>query len=157
MTRTLDELFVTTTQELDSCLHIIDVENLAGTGWLTTSCVREVCLQWAKTTKCSKEDVFLIAAGPQNREAAFSGWSLGKRIFKFEKGQDGADNALKTIFQLIANPKAFNHLYLGSGDHGLEHIAKRSKSLGLPVTVVTGKGAMAHQYNKYQHVQMELI
>ena len=118
--------------------------------------VRALCVRYMKSINCSIHDVFLIAAGPQNRVPVFDGWYLGQRVFKFQKGADGADEALKLLFQQIGNLSSFERVYLGSGDHGLAPIAKESKEQGVAVTVVTGYGALSKQFRKYEHIQMEL-
>jgi hypothetical protein len=156
MARKLEEFLGASSRLGGCCLHIIDIENLAGTGMLDMQSVRAVCVEYMKSINCSIHDVFLIAAGPQNRVSAFDGWYLGQRIFKFQKGTDGADEALKLMFQQIGNLSSFERVYLGSGDHGLASIAKKSKELGVAVTVVTGYGALSKQLRKYEHIQMDL-
>jgi hypothetical protein len=138
------------------CLHLIDIENLAGTGKLDMPAVRAICAKYVNSISCSIHDVFLIAAGPQNRVPAFDGWYLGQRVFKFQKGTDGADEALRALFQQISDLKSFEHVYLASGDHGLFSIAKKSKDIGLKVTIVTGRGRLSRTFKRYDHIQMEL-
>jgi hypothetical protein len=137
-------------------VHFVDIENLVGRGKFSLAQVKAACDGYVRFVACSPDDLFVITAGPQNASAVYAGWNLGKRIYQFRKGENGADNALNSLFQQFRNLRAFSHVYLASGDHGLEPIARESNNQGVAFTVVTGRGAMAYQLSKYDHIQMEL-
>ena len=137
-------------------VHFVDIENLVGAGKFGLPEIKAACKGYTQCVNCTPDDLFVITAGPQNAPAVYSGWNLGKRIYQFRKGENGADNALNSLFQQFRNLRAFSHVYLASGDHGLEPIARESNNQGVAFTVVTGRGAMAYQFSKYDHIQMEL-
>lgn len=155
MERPIDPLVLAVTGGKYKNVHFVDIENLVGTGKFALDQVAAVCERYDRCITCSPDDLFVITAGPQNSKAVYSGWNLGKRIYQFRKGENGADNALNSIFQQFQNIQAFEHVYLASGDHGLEPIARKSKDLGVAFTVVIGRGAMAYQFSKYENIQME--
>jgi hypothetical protein len=154
--RPIDPLVKVLTGGKYKSIHFVDIENLVGMGKFDYYQAKAACDGYVKCVACHPDDLFIISAGPQNASAIYSGWKLGKKILQFRKGENGADESLKALFEQFNNLEVFEHVYLGSGDHGLEPIAKKSKEHGLPLTVVTGRGAMSHQLAKYEHVQMEL-
>ena len=154
--RPIDPLVKVITGGKYKSVHFVDIENLVGMGKFSLAQVQAACDRYVRCVACSPEDLFVITAGPQNASAVYSGWNLGKKIYQFRKGENGADYALNAIFQQFENIQAFEHVYLASGDHGLEPIARKAKDQGVAFTVVTGRGAMAYQFSKYDHIQMEL-
>lgn len=156
MERPIDPLVQAITGGKYKNVHFVDIENLVGTGKFVLDQVSAVCERYGRCVTCSPDDLFVITAGPQNAKAVYSGWDLGKRIYQFRKGENGADNALNSIFRQFGNLTAFGHVYLASGDHGLEPIARESEKQGVPVTVVTGRGGLSQLFKSYEHIRMEL-
>ena len=137
-------------------VHFVDIENLVGAGKFGLPEIKVAFKGYTQCVECTPDDLFVITAGPQNASAVYAGWRLGKKIYQFRKGENGADLALNAIFNQISNIKVFEHVYLGSGDHSLEPIARKSKEHGVALTVVTGRGGLSHQFRKYEHIQMEM-
>lgn len=135
-------------------LHVVDIENLAGSGKLTESVVKSIQREYTSATKSTADDLYLIAAGPQNKHVLFSGWTHGTAIYQFRKGKDGADMALVSLFSQIEHPEVFEHIFLASGDGGLSIIAERAQVLGADVTVVTGAGARSWKYRGHKALQI---
>lgn len=154
MTRALDPLLNVISAEPSANLHVIDIENLAGTGLVTEPMATDIGRKYADKIGAGASDVFLIAAGPQNKEALFNGWRIGRPVFQFRKGKDGADQALLSLFEQIEHPEKFSHIYLASGDGGLAPIAERSTRLGIDLTVVTGKGSTSWKYGRFDNIRM---
>lgn len=154
MTRALDPLLETVSKGRPVNLHIVDVENLAGTGILTTPKVKEISELYSACTNADVGDLFILAAGPQNKKALFDGWLTGHPIFQFRKGKDGADRALVSLFGQIEHPENFRHVYLASGDAGLLPIAEKSAQVGIQITVVTGTGARSWKYAQYERITL---
>ena len=154
MTRALDPLLETISNGERVNLHIVDIENLAGTGWLTTPKVKEIGESYVQGTRAEMRDLFILAAGPQNKHALFDGWHQGHPIFQFRKGKDGADQALVSLFGQIEHPEKFNHIYLATGDAGLLPIAEKTAQVGVRFTVVTGVGARSWKYAAYENISI---
>lgn len=157
MTRALDPLLETISQGQMVNLHIVDIENLAGTGLLTTPKVKEISDVYELSTLASSNDVFILAAGPQNKHALFDGWKVGHPIFQFRKGKDGADNALVSLFSQIEHPEKFNRVFLGTGDGGLVAIAESARRFGVHLTVVTGEGGRSRAYSRYKTLSLRKV
>lgn len=154
--RPIDTLVQAVTGGKYKNVHFLDIENLLGVGKFGLPDIREACAGYSQCVTCTPDDLFVITAGPQNASVVYSGWRLGKKIYQFRKGENGADLALNAIFNQFSNINVFEHVYLGSGDHSLEPIARKSKEYGVALTVVTGRGGLSNQFRKYEHIQMEL-
>jgi len=150
MERPVDNLLTAISSQEGCSIHFVDIENLAGSGFLTSEAVIETCYKYVQSTNASKKDLFCIAAGPQNKVAAFNGWVWGNTFYQFRKGKDGADNALVSFFEGIENPEKFERVFVASGDHSLATIAEKAEFRGIPVTVVTGKGAKSRLFSRFQ-------
>jgi hypothetical protein len=156
MTRALDPLLQIMTSESSGNLHIVDIENLAGTGLLSAPGVKGIGDAYSKETHSGSNDLYLVAAGPQNKEALFRGWRNPRTVYQFRKGKDGADQALASLFNQIEHPEKFKRIYLASGDGGLVSIAERAADLGVELRVVTGRGATSWKYNAYEQIRISV-
>jgi len=136
-------------------IHFVDLENLVGTGLYTKEQVELVCDLYASRATLNSSDLFLISSGTQNKEATYSGWNLGNAIFQFRKGKDGADQALVRFFESIENPTRYQNMFIASGDHSLEVIARRAQGEGLTVTIVTGRGGVSRALRDYPQLQLQ--
>lgn len=154
MERPMDKMFEAISSPKTSRIHLLDVENLVGSGILTEYQVHELCDDYVRCTNCEADDLFLLAAGPQNRSAAVNGWSFGYSLYKFKKGKDGADQALVYLFEQIENPEKYSQIYLATGDGGLASIAETVNRLGIDLTVVSGKGKVSSEYRGYKHIKL---
>jgi hypothetical protein len=154
--RPIDPLVQAVTGGKYKNVHFVDIENLVGAGKFGLPEIKAACKGYTQRVNCTPDDLFVITAGPQNASVVYTGWNLGKKIYQFRKGENGADLALISLFDQIKNIEVFEHVYLGSGDHSLEPIARKSKEHGVALTVVTGRGGLSNQFRKYEHIQMEL-
>lgn len=152
--RPVDTLLKTISADGNSKLHFIDIENIVGAGRLSKTDVIQACARYVTATDSRKNDLFLIAAGPQNREAIVGGWNWGTPFFQFRKGKDGADHALLGFFESISDLSLFQGIYLASGDHSLEPIAERARFLGVPIKVVGGKGSISWVFRSYPQIRL---
>ena len=103
MNRTVDNLLSAISLSESSSIHLIDVENLVGSGVVTREAVSDLCQRYVEDVYASHEDLYFVAAGPQNAEAVREGWKAGQTFYQFRKGKDGADIALVDFFQSIEN------------------------------------------------------
>lgn len=156
MNRPIDPLLDALIDGSKRSLHLIDIENLAGSGLLTKNQVLNVSTEYSRQTHCQRKDLFVVAAGPQNRAAVFQGWNFGVPVCSFRKGKDGADLALVGLFESIEHPEAFEHIYLATGDAGLFSIAEKSRALGVELTLVSGRGSKSRRYNSLTTVTLNI-
>jgi len=136
------------------CIHLVDVENLVGSGVVSKEAVARLCATYLDDTYASKFDLFLVAAGPQNAVAVREGWKAGQTFFQFRKGKDGADLALVSFFENIEDLTKFKGVFVASGDHSLEPVANTCTKQKVPVTVVTGRGEMSRSLSSYPHIDV---
>jgi hypothetical protein len=155
MERSLDALIQTISTGGTTNLHEIDIENLAGTGYLNVEIVREVKSRYLQSVPVKMGDVVLVAAGPQNKEAVFEGW--GRAIYQFRKGKDGADDLLINFVNAIENLSMFSHLYLASGDGKLLEAADKASSHGVESTIVTFVGSKSWKLNKFRSINLQQV
>jgi hypothetical protein len=152
MVRPVDGLLRTISDGDTRSIHFVDIENLVGSGVINHWQVQSMCGKYVSKTNATINDLFFIAAGPQNRQATVEGWSWGHTFYQFRKGKDGADHALVDFFSSIERVAMFEQIYIASGDHGLKEIATKAHSCGIPVTVVTGKGKQSHVFFRFPHL-----
>jgi hypothetical protein len=123
-------------------LHLVDIENLAGTGLLTTEKVAATRRRYGRATGLCGLDLAVVAAGPHNANAVRSGWPGG--IYLWRRGIDGADTALIDLFMSLNTPTAFTRLFIGSGDHVFAAVADGAVLSELAVTVVCRLESRSH-------------
>ncbi len=153
MYRNIDALLNAVTEQSTGGLHLVDVENLAGTGHLTKEIVRLTRRSYESACAINHGDLVVIAAGPQNRQAVIQGW--GNAVYKWQKGKDGADQAILGLFTSIRDLNRYPRVFLATGDGGLAPIAEIASASGLDVTVVTRATACSYKYNKYKTVTLD--
>jgi hypothetical protein len=154
MVRPVDELLKVIARPNTKSIHFLDMENLLGTGLFFSWQVRQLQSEYVARVGAGKEDLYFIAAGPQNRDAVVTGWQWGSSFFQFRKGKDGADLALVGLFHAIQEPELFSNIFVASGDRLLSEITQKAKSRRISVTVVTGKGAQSKYLKGYRTVKL---
>jgi hypothetical protein len=135
-------------------MHFLDLENLLGTGLLHELDVKAIRREYVSKVEADADDLYFIAAGPQNRTSIVNGWSWGNSFFQFPKGKDGADLALVALFEAIQEPEYFRNIFVGSGDFLLSRITQKATLRNIPVTVVIGKGAQSKHLKGYRTVKL---
>jgi hypothetical protein len=154
MFRPIDPLLSAISEKGTKCIHFVDIENLLGTGQITSGEVQMVSREYQAQTQARESDLVFIAAGPRNRMATLSGWNWGHTFYQFQKGKDGADVALVNLFNSIQTLDGFHEIYIASGDHSLEPIANRARVCGSKVTIVTGKGKISYVFRSFPHISL---
>jgi hypothetical protein len=154
MVRPVDDLLRAISLPNTQSIHFLDMENLLGTGLFFSWQVSQLQSDYVAKVGASKEDLYFIAAGPQNRDAVVTGWQWGSSFFQFRKGKDGADLALVGLFHAIQAPELYSNIYVASGDYLLSEITRIADSRRIPVTVVTGKGAQSKYLKSYRTVKL---
>lgn len=155
MYQNIDALLNAVSNQSTAGLHLVDVENLAGTGHLTKEIVGQTRRSYEDSCTIDHRDLVVVAAGPQNRQAVIQGW--GNAVYKWQKGKDGADHAILGLFTSIRDLSRYTRIFLATGDGGLAPIAEIARALGIDVTVVTRAEACSFKYNQYNTVTLKEV
>lgn len=157
MVRPMDGLLRAIALPTTQNIHFLDLENLLGTGLFQEWQVQKLGREYISQVGANSDDLYFIAAGPQNRDSVVLGWSWGNSFFQFPKGKDGADMALVALFEAIQEPEHYRNIFVGSGDFLLSQITHKATLRNIPVTVVTGKGAQSKALKGYKTIQLRGI
>lgn len=123
-------------------LHIIDPENLVGSGSCSEAQVSALRSEYtALVVGCW--DLALVGSSHFNRVPIAFGWMEGFHVVR--SGPSGADLALIEAYREVPNVGSFDGLVIASGDGIFEEIALDAVRRGLPVTVVVGAGALSRR------------
>lgn len=122
-------------------LHVLDVENLAGTGHLTDVLVAELAAAYTTTVRVGETDHVVLGCAHHNAAAVFFTWPTPARGV-MRSGPDGADLALLDVLDENI-PARYTHVIIGSGDHLFTPAIRRLRHAGVRVDVVTGRGLPA--------------
>lgn len=123
-------------------LHIIDPENLVGSGSCSEAQVSALHSEYtASMLGC--RDLALVASSHFNQVPVAFGWMDGFHLVR--SGPSGADLALIQAYREVPNVGSFDGLVIASGDGIFEEIALDAVRRGLPVTAVVGVGALSRR------------
>ena len=121
-------------------LHLIDIENLAGTGHLDHVLARRMAGAYHTAAGCQVPDLTVVACSHHSGFAvalAFRGASV-----RWRSGPDGADLALLEAADELPF-ECFDRLVIGSGDGIFLRLARRAHAKGLIVDVVARAGGIS--------------
>ena len=131
-------------------LHVIDVENLLGSGLICVDDVVTLAQQYVDAIAPSVNAHFVVAASSQlGAVAAGLGWH-GSRLC-WRPGPDGADLALIDVLQHESVASRFSDIYIASGDHAFTDAAASLGSAGCRVTVVGREGHISARLRVAAH------
>jgi len=123
--------------------HLVDVENLCGSGHPELEELRATLSSYASSVGLSATD--------QGR-ASMSYYETRRFLFELPSqlrwvvagtGHDAADDALLFDCDPEHLASRFNRIVLATGDHRFAGLAAELRSRGMHVTVAVGKGALA--------------
>jgi len=109
-------------------LHLVDVENLCGSGLLTVELVRAARAMYLSQAFVGVDDVIVVGAGALNKQVLAFGWPGARMVVR--SGPDGADLALCEEIECSRYCETYSEVVVGSGDHIFAE----------PIGVLTGKG-----------------
>lgn len=124
-------------------LHILDVENLAGTGRLTAELVSATARLYRAAVPMGPRDLIACAADINNQFALQHGWPSIRYLWGI--GPDGADVTAVEELEIELHRGRFDHFLIGSGDHAFASISARLAGAGHGTTCVYGRGAISRQ------------
>src|SRR4051794_14504142 len=113
-------------------LHLIDLENLAGSPDFSSADADAVRRSYDRTVGIGPDDLVIVAASHYSAPAAWFGWPNVRRLVR--SGPNGADLAL---LQVVANERIaerFSSIIVASGDGIFAEAAARLQAAGCTVT-----------------------
>ena len=134
-----------------NAIHLIDLENLYGSGRLSYDAVRKTYRTYLDEVSVQEGDLVIVAAGSGNRLAVFNGWPGAH--YKFRDGQNGADIALAEFISESHLSGRFNRAFLGSGDGGLAPYAEILQSAGLDIVVVARPTSTSYRLRGFELIE----
>src|SRR5215472_13949933 len=115
-------------------LHLIDIENLAGTGLPTAQDVHRIRETYASRVGIGPSDHVVIACNHLAMKAAGFNWPGARYLVR--SGPDGADLALLDVIRHENVPGRFTSVAIASGDHAFTADTSLLGAAGCEVTVV---------------------
>jgi hypothetical protein len=133
---------MTNTTQSTRTLHLVDIENLIGDARPAEYQVLECLEHYGDVVDVSVPNQVIVACN--HGAARVVGCCLGEgpRLL-VRSGHDGADLALLDVLSNESVEQRFSHLVLASGDGIFASRVAEITSLGIPVTVVARREALA--------------
>lgn len=125
-------------------LHLVDVENLAGTAALCTELVSDIQRRYVCAAGVGKADQVVIASSHYAARGAWFGWGGNPRRL-LGSGPDGADRCLLGVLDCEDIASRFDHVVIASGDGLFSLAAAQLQAAGVSVTVVSRPEALSRR------------
>jgi hypothetical protein len=122
-------------------VHLVDIENLAGTAIPTLREVMEVQVRYARRMALGADDHVIMASNHLALVNAALGWPHAR--YRVRSGPDGADLELLDVIESENVATRFTSVVIGSGDGMFGHAARDLMERGVRVTVVSRWGSLA--------------
>jgi hypothetical protein len=122
-------------------LHLVDIENLAGSSLPSLSQVRTALGLYADRLAFGVMDQVEVASSHLTLLNAALGWPHAH--YRVRSGPDGADLALLDVLRHENVAERFTHVAFGSGDHLFAEEAARLAGQGVWVTVVSRRRSLS--------------
>jgi hypothetical protein len=122
-------------------LHLVDIENLAGTAIPSLPQVIDVQGQYARRMALGVDDHVVMASSHLALVNTAVGWPHAR--YRVRSGPDGADLELLDVIQYENVATRFTHIVIGSGDGTFGHAAQGLTDHGVRVTVVSRWGSLS--------------
>jgi hypothetical protein len=122
-------------------LHLVDIENLAGTAIPSLGQVTEVQGRYVARLSFGADDQVVMAASHLALLNAALGWPHAR--YRVRSGPDGADLELLDVLQHEDVAARFTHVVIGSGDGLFGQTAANLAALGVWVTVASRRDSLS--------------
>jgi hypothetical protein len=122
-------------------LHLVDIENLVGTGLPAEWEVARICRAYASRVAIGEMDQVIIGCNHKALPSAGFGWPGARYLVR--SGPDGADTELLSVISGEEVAARFTHVVIGSGDGAFTWAAAALGSAGRKVTVVSRRAGLA--------------
>jgi hypothetical protein len=128
-------------------LHLVDADNLAGSGYPTLDEVRAVHDAYRAVIAPGPLDHTIIACSHMAGMSVGLEWPGAQLLWR--SGPDGADLALLDAVDRIGDvSQRFAGVVLGSGDGIFAPVIRAIRRAGIPATVASGRGAMSRELER---------
>ena len=125
-------------------LHVLDVENLNGSPYLTSQGCVAIAQAYAATYELGETpEVVLATTSAQGIVETQEAWPTARRLVQF--GPDGADLALIDVLHNENIPSRYRKVVIGSGDHIFAEAASWLQTKGCEVIVVSRQAALSRK------------
>lgn len=135
-------------------LHVLDVENLVGTPFMTADEAGWVMQRYRLEVTPSSGDLAVMACNPQAAFDVRPAWP--DALLRVRAGEDGADLALLAELHSSNIARRFARVVIASGDHIFSATAWALRRSGVVVAVAIGRGALAHDLRRAASVIYDL-
>jgi hypothetical protein len=122
-------------------LHLVDIENLAGTGLPAEWEVAGVQREYATRVGVGPMDQVVIGCNHKALPATGHGWPGARYLVR--SGPDGADTELLAVIEGENVAGRFTRVVIASGDGGFTWAAAALAAAGCQVTVVSRRTGLA--------------
>jgi hypothetical protein len=122
-------------------LHLVDIENLAGTGLPAECDVAVIRQAYASRVGIGEMDQIIIGCNHKALPSAGFGWPGARYLVR--SGPDGADTELLAVISGEAVAARFDHVVVGSGDGAFTSAVAALAAAGPKVTVVSRSTGLA--------------
>jgi predicted nucleotidyltransferase len=122
-------------------LHVIDVENLVGTPYMTADDAGWVMQRYRLEVAPLTGDLAVVACNPGAAFEVKPAWP--DALFRVRAGEDGADLALLAELHTGDISRRFARVVIASGDHIFSAAAWTLRSAGVVIAVAVGRGALS--------------
>ncbi len=126
-------------------LHVVDVENLVGSGRPGLSAVAALRALYTDVVRVVPGDHVVVACNPGCLLDVGVGWGPGSARLRVGAGRDGADWELLEVLESERVPERFSRVVIASGDGIFAAMAARLAVAGCDVTVVSRRTSLSAQ------------
>ena len=126
----------------DRALVLLDIENLAGDPFVSADVARAVVDRTLRSAGVRAGDHVIIGCNPRLGIAAGAACPGARLVVG--RGPDGADQALLATSDADDVARRYDRVVIRSGDHAFAPLARALRRRGVPVTVISRRGAISH-------------
>ncbi|WP_125776965.1 NYN domain-containing protein [Antribacter gilvus] len=124
----------------DRALHLVDIENLTGTGLPDSVAVQVARRNLQRAVPVADGDLVVVGSSHAAALAIADGWGAARYVWR--SGRDGADLALLGVLEEDVAER-FDHVVIASGDGIFADAAAGLGRRGCDVTVVAREGGIS--------------
>ena len=137
-------------------LHLIDLENLCGSGLPPTSLIEQVWNTYRYGVPTSPEDHYIVGTSHVFAKRAWFVLPAQGIQRRARSGRDGGELAILTDLDLAHTVRRFDRLVIASGDGMFSQTAKTAREHGLHVHQVSGLGICSRRLAATAHTHSRL-
>jgi hypothetical protein len=128
---------------LERSLHVVDIENLAGTGRPHLGVVAQLRATYADVVGVAAQDHVVVACNPGCLVDVGVGWGVHCARYRTGWGCNGADWELLDVLESEGVAERFTEVVIASGDGIFAPMAARLACVGCGVTVVSRRRSLS--------------